>query len=107
MMTRIINRRTLFVGEAFGSRLPHADQYCISSAIVSLLPSAQAEAESKIAQLPGVEIRAREGLKLILVLEGESSGAVGSLLARIAVMDGVISANMVFEHTESLDKTGA
>ena len=37
---------------------------------------------------------------LVLVLEGESSGAVGGLLAQIAVMDGVISANMVFEHTE-------
>lgn len=105
-MTRMINRRTLLVGDASDMRQLPAEQYCVSSAIVSLLPNTRAEAESQIARLAGVEIRARQGQKLVLVLEGESSGAVGGLLARIAVMDGVISANMVFEHTETAERTG-
>ena len=98
-----IDRRTLIFGNSTQKKTQPAEsseQYCISSAVVTLLPGRESEVLARLSGMSGVEQRAHEGRKLVLVLEGESSGAVGGLLAQIAVMDGVISANMVFEHTE-------
>jgi nitrate reductase NapD len=78
--------------------------HCISSAVVTLLPGRENETLTKLAGMAGVEVCAGEGIKHVVLLEGPDSGAVGGLLAAIAVMDGVISANMAFEHSE---KAGA
>ena len=77
-----------------------AGQHCISSAVVAVLPGREDEIAARLAAMKGVEIRARQGGKMAVLLEGPGSGAVGSLLLQIAVMDGVITANMVFEHVE-------
>jgi nitrate reductase NapD len=66
-----------------------------------LLPGREEEVIAKLASMAGVETGAFQNRKLVILLEGPDSGAVGGLLAQIAVMDGVISANMVFEHTET------
>ena len=97
-----LNRRAFLTGKGGTGQgaKPRAGQHCISSAVVMLLPGREDEVASRLASMAGVEMRAFENRKLVLLLEGPSSGAVGSLLARISVMEGVISANMVFEHTE-------
>ena len=40
------------------------------------------------------------------MIEGASTGEVGSRLASIALMDGVLSANLVFEQIDIADPTG-
>ena len=94
--TKALSRRAFLTAQR--SNIP--EQHCISSAVASLLPGREDEVLARLGAMDGVETGARQGQKLVLLLEGPSSGAVGSLLAQIAVMDGVISANMVFEHTE-------
>lgn len=74
-----------------------ADALHISSAVVTILPSLREEILERLSALPGVEIHHAEGFKIVVVLEGENSGAVGSRLAEIATWNGVLSANMVFE----------
>lgn len=76
------------------------EQHCISSAVVAVLPGREDEIAARLAEMNGVELSARQGSKMVVLLEGPGSGAVGSLLLQIAVMDGVITANMVFEHVE-------
>ena len=80
--------------------------HCISSAVVVVLPHREDEMAETLAALPCVEVRARGNNRLVLVLEGPGIDAVGGLLTRIAVMDGVIAANMVFEHVEPSDARG-
>lgn len=53
-----------------------------------------------------VEVYAHEGGKIVVVIEGTSTGAMGDYLTRIALLDGVIAANMVFEHIEAEEGTG-
>ena len=98
-----LNRRAFLTGKGGASEGANrrAGQHCISSAVVTLLPGREDEVVARLASMTGVEMRAYENRKLVLLLEGPSSGAVGSLLAQISVMEGVISANMVFEHTET------
>jgi len=69
----------------------------ISSAIVSVLPDRRAEIIHRLSVLDGVEIHHAEAFKIVVVLEADDAGAIGSRLAEIATWNGVLSANMVFE----------
>jgi len=81
-------------------------QIHISSAVVSVLPAYQAEVVRSLSRMPGVEIFHQAASKLVIVMEASESGAIGSRLAEIATLEGVLSANMVFEQVESLAELG-
>ena len=75
---------------------PSHDEH-ISSAVVSVLPARREEIIARLAALPGAEVHHSSASKLVVVLEGPGSGALGGMLAEISGWPGVLSANMVFE----------
>jgi periplasmic nitrate reductase NapD len=75
---------------------PSHDEH-ISSAVVSVLPAKRGEIIARLAALPGAEVHHSSASKLVVVLEGPGSGALGGMLAEISGWPGVLSANMVFE----------
>ena len=75
-------------------------RYHISSAVVVALPARREEIRDQLLQMPGVEVHAGEGSRLVVTIEGPTSGMLGETLTRMSLIDGVISANMVFEHIE-------
>ncbi len=83
----------------------------ISSAVVTVRPERAGEIARAIAALPGVEVHAVQHSKIVVVLEGPDSGTLGAHLVTISLMDGVFSANMVFEQAldggESFSRGGA
>ena len=74
--------------------------HVISSAVVLARPSRTAGIAAALAQLPGTELHAAEGSRMVVLIEGPSRRAVGDVLTRIALIDGVLAANMVFEQTD-------
>ncbi len=72
----------------------------ISSAVVSALPGKLEAVRAQLATMPDVEIHGCERNRIIVVIEGSSAGEVGDRLAAISVMEGVVAANLVFEHIE-------
>lgn len=88
-----ITRRSLLKG---GVDRPHH----ISSAVIVALPTRREEISERLALLPGVEVHAGEASRIVITIEGPSSGMLGETLNSISMMDGVISANMVFEHID-------
>lgn len=76
----------------------------ISSAIISVLPNRRDEVLGRLSALPDVEIHHVAPFKIVVVLEADDAGAIGSRLAEISTWNGVLSANMVFE--QSLSDTG-
>ena len=78
----------------------------ISSAVVSVLPAYQAEIARVLSQMPGVEVFHQAASKIVIVMEAPESGAIGGRLAEIATLNGVLSANMVFEQAASLAELG-
>lgn len=107
-----IDRRDFLRGRVLSSdassTLPAEPRFHhISSAVVTARPERCPELARDIAALPQTEIHAIEGSKIIVIMEGESSGEIGSRLTAIALMDGVFSANLVFEHVEPLEDQGA
>lgn len=73
----------------------------ISSAVVTALPQSADRVIACIGGLPDTEIYYISGTKIVIVMEGATTGEIGSRLAEIALMDGVISANLVFEQIDS------
>lgn len=89
------NRRNFLAGR-HGPRIIH-----ISSAVVVTWPARSAEVVARLENLPGTEVRHVENGKIVIVMEGATSGELGGRLAGISDMPGVLAANMVFE--QSLD----
>jgi nitrate reductase NapD len=76
------------------------DRHHISSAVVLALPDRREDVSVRLAAMRGVEVHASEGSRVVITIEGPTSGILGETLTTISVMDGVLAANMVFEHAE-------
>ncbi len=74
----------------------------ISSIIVHAKPTELLSVRGNIEQIPGVEIHAvTDDGKLVVTIESETDGETAGIFDRINVMDGVMSAAMVFHQFES------
>jgi len=80
--------------------MPDMRLHIISSAVVTVKPGHFDAVVAALGGLPLTEVKAAQGNKIVVVLEGATRGEVGGRLTHIALIDGVISANMVFEHVE-------
>ena len=80
--------------------MPDSQTFVISSAVVTAMPDRVEAVRDRLSEMPDIEVTAAEGIKLVIVLEGRTRNTVGGRLSEIATLDGVISANMVFEHVE-------
>jgi nitrate reductase NapD len=98
----LFNRRDVLLGKPGGG---HAREHHISSAVVRAIPSKLPDVLAQIAAIEGVEVVAAENGRIVLVLEGESSGVLGERLTAINLLEGVLAASMVFEHSEQLEQS--
>ena len=81
-------------------RQPRQKRYHVSSAVISVLPGREAALIAALPGLPGVEFHGAKDNRLVVTIEGWSTGELGDRLTEISAMEGVIAANMVFEHSE-------
>lgn len=72
----------------------------ISSAVILVQPAKAEWVAAFLARMPGVDVHGREGGKIVITIEGPTTGMLGDSLTQIALLDGVLAANMVFEHVE-------
>ena len=75
--------------------------YHISSAVIVTMPHMRERVVESLTEMPNVDVYAHEAGKIVVVIEGTSTGMLGESLSRIAVLEGVVAANMVFEHVET------
>jgi nitrate reductase NapD len=73
----------------------------ISSAVVSAIPQHVPAVAAAIAELPDTEVHQIAGGKIVIVMEGPSVNVIGGRLTEIALMDHVLSANLVYEVIET------
>ena len=76
-------------------------RYHVSSAVIATMPAHTDAVLARIAEMENVEIHGHGGGKIVVVIEGTSTGMLGERLSKISLLDGVIAANMVFEHVET------
>lgn len=99
-------RRLLLGGISQGKAYGGDARLHVASAVVTAWPKDREAVARLIAELPGTEIRHTEGSRIIVVMEATENGAIGARLLEIALMEGVLSANLVFEQSESLGASG-
>ena len=75
----------------------------ISSAVIAVRPEYVHDVVEAIAAMEKTEVHGHQNGRIVVVLEGESTGELGDRLTAMAKLDGVISANMVFEHVEEVE----
>lgn len=78
----------------------------ISSAVIRCLPAAVETVGDSIAALDMAEVVHVENNKIIVIIEGSSSGMVGDCLTQISAYEGVVSAAMVYEQVEPVESAG-
>lgn len=81
-------------------------RYHVSSAVVAVLPNMRQPVMDALAALENVEVHAEGNGKIVIVIEGISTGMLGDTLTYISTLDGVIAANMVFEHVDTEETSG-
>jgi nitrate reductase NapD len=76
-------------------------RYYVSSAVIVVKPLSEVSVGMALRSMERVEVHASEGGKIIVVIEGHSSGQLGATLSDIFGIPGVVAANMVYEHSEN------
>lgn len=77
--------------------------YHISSAVVVVKPDYVDGVVEAISAMEKTEVHGHQNGRIIVVLEGGSTGELGNRLNAMAALDGVVTANMVFEHVEEVE----
>jgi nitrate reductase NapD len=80
--------------------MSEARRHHISSAVIAAKPGCLDSVLAALSDFDNVEVHGADKGKIVIVIEGPSTGVLGDTLMRISVLDGVIAANMVFEHVE-------
>ncbi len=80
--------------------LEKKSRYYVSSAVVVAKPGAVDIVRTILEAMKNVEVFAVQDGKIILVIEGRTSGELGATLAEISGLPDVVAANMVYEHSE-------
>ncbi len=80
--------------------MPEARRHHISSAVIAARPGSLDDVLAALEDFDNVEVHGADKGKIVVVIEGPSTGVLGDTLMRISVLDGVIAANMVFEHVD-------
>lgn len=74
-----------------------AHEHHISSAVVSVSPEHADAVIRKLEAMADTQVHHRTDSKIVITLEGTGTHAIGSRLAEIALLDHVLSANLVYE----------
>ena len=75
----------------------------ISSAVVLARPDRVEAVSESLCRMDRTEIHARQAQRIVVVMEGSSADELGARLVAITSIDGVIAANMVFEHVGEVE----
>lgn len=77
----------------------------IASLIVHVQPAGADAVADRIAHLAGADLVARDGGKLIVVLEADHDSALADTIAAVGALAGVLAATPVFHHWEETEET--
>ncbi|NRP72731.1 hypothetical protein ILFOPFJJ_03630 [Ensifer psoraleae] len=81
-------------------------EYHVSSAVIVAVPAMEEQVLAALSRMNNVEVYGHQGGKIVVVIEGTSTGVLGECLSRISTLEGVVAANMVFEHVEKEETIG-
>jgi nitrate reductase NapD len=94
------SRRQVLTGRVTSS----APEVHVSSLVVHVRPERAAPVCEALVSMPGVEIHAESSGKIVLTLETSTEDDIVTRLTEISLLDGVMSAALVFHHFEPAEE---
>ena len=76
------------------------NEWHIASILVHLQPERRDAVHATVTAMPSVEVHAEERGKMVVTVEGPQEGWIADRMTAIHLLDGVLSAVMVFHHVE-------
>jgi periplasmic nitrate reductase NapD len=98
MTVPVPSRRDVLTGNV--SDRPAAEIH-VSSLVLHIRPESLPEARAALAMLPGVEVHAESGGKVVVTLETESEADIVTRMNAISFLPGVLSTALVFHQVET------
>lgn len=72
----------------------------LASLVLQVRPDREDEVRGQLAELPGLEIHASEGGKMVVTLEAPDEATIAEAMTAMNLLDGVYSATLVFHYHE-------
>ena len=95
-----LSRREVLTGRVTDLSTIPAEAH-VSSLVVHVRLEKMAGARVALKNMPGVEIHAEAGGKLVVTLETDNEADIVTRLNEISFLEGVMSAALVFHHVEA------
>jgi periplasmic nitrate reductase NapD len=95
------SRRQVLTGHLAAPAAPEAH---VSSLVIHVRAEKAEAVQAALAGMPGLEIHAEAAGKLIVTLETDTEAEIVTRLNEISLLDGVMSAALVFHHFETAVK---
>jgi nitrate reductase NapD len=92
-----LSRRDIVTGRVIEA----ANEAHVSSLVLHVRPENLYEVRAALAEMPGVEIPAEAGGKLVVTLETASEAEIVMRMNEISLLPGVLSTALVFHHVET------
>src|SRR5687768_4296701 len=92
------SRRDVLRGRVIEALAPEAH---VSSLVLHVRPENLPGVRTALAEMPGVEIHADSGGKLVVTLETQSEADIVTRMNDMSLLPGVLSAALVFHHFET------
>ena len=73
----------------------------VSSLVLHVRPENLVQVRAALADMPGVEIPAEAGGKLVVTIETDSESEIVTRMNEMSLLPGVLSAALVFHHFET------
>jgi nitrate reductase NapD len=81
-----------------------SNEFHVTSLIVQVLPEQMLSVRQSIMEIHNAELSVNNEVKLVVVLEGETQGALMASIETINGLPGVLSATMAYHHSEELEE---
>lgn len=104
MSPELPSRRELLTGRLMAWSGPEEH---VSGLVVHVRPEKAAAVRAELVAMPAVEIHAESAAKIVVTLETPTEGDIVTRLNEISLLDGVMSAALVFHHFEAAEPESA
>jgi len=77
------------------------NEYHICGVLLMSRPEHAAMVEKTLGDMPGVELHANDGGRMVVTVEGEAYRLCGDTIAKLATLDGVASSSLVYHQIDT------
>ncbi|HPE81463.1 MAG: chaperone NapD [Chromatiaceae bacterium] len=77
------------------------NEYHVCGVLLMSRPEHSARVEHALSAIPGVELHANDGGRMVVTVEGPEYGRCGDIISQLATLDGVASSSLVYHQIDN------